>query len=256
MNIQALYHVSFEGPGGIKPWALARGHHFAETRLDQGEPLPVVDSFDWLIVMGGPMNIYEEAAYPWLPAEKALIKAAVVAGKRVLGICLGAQLLADSLGAEISSNPVKEIGWYPVRFTPQGQEWLAAEGAVGTHGEVGAVGAEAVVANDEAHGGPLERMVFHWHGDTFQLPEGAVRLAESTACHNQAFRYGRHVIGLQFHLEMTEADIERLLVHGADELTAGPFIQQPEEIRRDTLLHQMQAQELLAAVLTGLEQSR
>lgn len=262
MNIQAIYHVSFEGPGGIKPWALARGHHFAETRLDRGEPLPAVDAFDWLVVMGGPMNIYEEAAYPWLPAEKALIKAAVAAGKRVLGICLGAQLLADALGAEISANPVKEIGWYPVSFTPQGQQWLAIDGAAGeeaaddaaaAHGEAGA---GAAAADGAAHGGTLERTVFHWHGDTFHLPEGAVRLADSIACRNQAFLYGSRVVGLQFHLEMTEADIERLLVHGADELTSGPFIQQPEEIRRDTLLYQTQAQELLAAVLAKLEHSR
>jgi len=235
VNIQAIYHVGFEGPGGIKPWALARGHRFTETRLDLGEPLPVPDSFDWLIVMGGPMNIYEEVEYPWLPAEKALVKAAVNAGKRVLGICLGAQLLADALGAEIYPNAVKEIGWYPVSFTPEGREWLAA---LGTDGK----------KQREA-----EHTVFHWHGDTFHLPQGAVRLAESAGCRNQAFRYGNRVVGLQFHLEMTEPDIERLLVHGADELTEGVYIQRAEEIREWTGSCQLQAQELLAIVLLFLE---
>ncbi|HEY9248844.1 MAG TPA: type 1 glutamine amidotransferase [Rariglobus sp.] len=205
MKIHWFQHVPFEGLGAIEGWLLARGHTLTCTRFFAGEAAPAkVDGFDWLIVMGGPMNIYQYRDHPWLRAEKRVIREAAAAGKRVLGVCLGAQLIADALGGKVYQNAEREIGWFPVTAVPEG------------------------AASPLAF--PPETMVFHWHGDTFSLPPGGVWLARSQACENQAFAVGSRVLGLQFHVEMTPADVARIAAECADELQSGAYVQPASEM--------------------------
>jgi len=189
MKLHYLQHVPFEGLGIIEDWAKAQSAEINCTRLFADEKLPPLESFDWLVVMGGPMGIYDHEDHPWLIAEKKLIRAAIDANKTVLGICLGAQLIADVLGAKVYPGPQKEIGWFPIRRSAGAPEWL-----------------------------PEELTVFHWHGDTFDIPNGATRLAASVACENQGFIYNNRVVALQFHLETTPESMEALIENCADEL--------------------------------------
>lgn len=198
MRVHYLQHVPYEGIGSIRDWAGARGHELSST-LMFAEPraalrLPGVDTLDLLVIMGGPMNVYEHDEYPWLAAEKDFIRACVGAGKAVLGICLGAQLIADALGGEVTRAPFQEIGWYPVELTPVGR-------------------GQSVFPHF-----PDRFTALHWHGDTFSIPEGAAHVVSSAACPNQAFSYddGR-VVGLQFHLEETRESLAELVeAAGAD----------------------------------------
>lgn len=201
MRLHVLQHVPFEGLGHIDSWIRRRGHRLTLSRLYEGAKLPDPEAFDRLVILGGPLNIHEEAAYPWLVEEKALIKAALAAGKSAVGICLGAQLLADGLGSRVYAGSHREIGWFPVRLTAAGQRTALTEGL------------------------PAVTTVFHWHGDTFDLPPGAVHLFESEACANQAFLLDNRILGLQFHLESTPEAVQQLLTHCRDELIPGPFIQ-------------------------------
>ncbi|MDZ7618698.1 MAG: type 1 glutamine amidotransferase [Patescibacteria group bacterium] len=207
MNIHFLQHVPFEDSANVGAWARDRGHTVTCTRMDEAEPLPPMDAFDWLVVLGGPMNVDEHEAYPWLVAEKQFLAEAIQRKKHVLGICLGAQLAAEVLGGRVTPNPHKEIGWFPVELTDAG---LASPGFADF--------AERFLA-------------FHWHGDTFSIPPGADRLAESPACPNQAFQYAGHVLGLQFHLDYSVASIEKMLHHCRDELVDGPYIQTADALR-------------------------
>ena len=206
MRLHVLQHVPFEGLGHIDSWIRRRGHRLTLSRLYEGAKLPDPEAFDRLVILGGPMNIHEEAAYPWLVEEKALIKAALAAGKSAVGICLGAQLLADGLGSRVYAGSHREIGWFPVRLTAAGQRTALTEGL------------------------PAVTTVFHWHGDTFDLPPGAVHLFESEACANQAFLLDNRILGLQFHLESTPETVRQLLTHCRDELVPGPFIQSGAQI--------------------------
>ncbi len=207
MKIHCLTHVPFEDAANIGDWAKSRGHSLTYTHLYQGQSLPPLESLDMLAIMGGSMNVYEQDWYPWLESEKDFIRRAVDADKKVIGVCLGAQLIAAALGGEVFPNDHKEIGWHPIQLTPQ-----AAQSKVFSML-------------------PPEMMVFHWHGDTFSLPPGAVHLAASTVCENQAFQYGDNVLGLQFHLEYSAESIEKMLTHCGDELTDAPYIQTMDEIR-------------------------
>lgn len=202
MKLHWLQHVPFEGPGTIEAWARQRGARIQCTRWHAGETAPDPADIDLLVIMGGPMGIYDEAEYPWLAQEKAFIRRAIDAGTRILGICLGAQLLADVLGARVYPGPHKEIGWHPLTRAAQAPPLL-----------------------------PDTLTAFHWHGDTFDLPEGAVRLASSEACLNQGFLFGEHIIALQFHLETTPESMEALIDNCAHELVDGPHIQPAEQIR-------------------------
>jgi len=200
LKIHWFQHVPFEGLGAIEGWLTARGHTLTCTRFYAGETPPAtVDGFDWLIVMGGPMNIYQYRDHPWLRAEKRVIREAFAANKRVLGVCLGAQLIADALGGKVYQNELKEIGWYPVTAVPEG------------------------AASPLAF--PAKTTVLHWHGDTFSLPPGGVWLARSEGCEHQAFAVGARVLGLQFHLEMRPADVAVIAEACADELVPGRYIQ-------------------------------
>jgi GMP synthase-like glutamine amidotransferase len=207
VRLCALLHVPFEGVGSIASWAEARGHALTEVHLYAGETPPPLTAYDLLVVMGGPMGVYDEKDSPWLAGEKEAIKAAVAGGKSVLGICLGAQLLSVVLGGTVTQNPVPEIGWFPVTMTPESA-------------------AEPILA-----GFPQKFYAFHWHGDTFSIPPGAVRVAASEACDNQAFVYQNRVVGLQFHLETTPAGMQHLIKCCAAELELpGPTVQHPKQM--------------------------
>ncbi len=196
-----LQHVPFEDAANVGVWALERGFTVTHTRLYAGEALPSVEAIDWLAVMGGPMNIHEHAAYPWLVSEKAWIEQVIAAGKVVIGICLGAQMVADVLGADVTRNAHKEIGWFPVTLTAEGMNGSLLSGL------------------------PRTFEAFHWHGDTFSLPPGARHLAHSEACANQAFQWGDRVLGLQCHLDYAQASLEAMVQHCSAELVPERFVQ-------------------------------
>jgi GMP synthase-like glutamine amidotransferase len=207
MRISVLQHVPFEGPARIAHWARSRGHELHVSHLYAGDALPHPDAFDRLVVMGGPMSVSDEPDHSWLHPEKGCIADAIAAGRSVVGICLGAQLIAEALGARVYRNPVKEIGWMPVRLTA-------------------AARTDALTASL-----PPELTVFHWHGDTFDLPSGATHLAESDACTHQAFVYDGRVLGLQFHLESTPESVDAICIHCADEIEPGASVQDAERMR-------------------------
>lgn len=207
-HITCLQHVPFEGPAAIADWAARRGHAMSITRLFEQAPLPKASDIDWLLVMGGPMGVHDEDQHPWLAAEKRFIAECIAAGKRVVGVCLGAQLIADALGARVYRHEQPEIGWFPISLTEAGRS-----------------------APRLAHW-PSTLDVFHWHGDTFELPAGAVHLARSANCEHQIFLHGDRVLGLQCHLEVTPESVRDILVHCADEIRPGPCVQSAEQIAR------------------------
>ena len=220
MRVQVFQHVPFEGLGSIETWLEKRGAETSWTRLYAGELPPDMTETDFLIVLGGPMGIYDEDEFPWLVAEKAALKQALTRGIPILGICLGAQLIADALAAKVTQNKHEEIGWFPVE-SAKGVDLL-----------------------------PESFTAFHWHGDTFGIPEGAQLLASSTACRNQAFLYRESVLGLQFHLESTE-ESARLLVQNCG-VTECTWVQSADAILNAPKEHYRAANEVMARVLVRL----
>jgi len=204
MRIHTFQHVPFEGLGSIRPFLESAGQTLTFTPFYQSADIPDLDAIDALIVMGGPMSVNDETGFPWLVQEKAFVRRAVETGKPVLGICLGAQLIASALGARIYKNAAKEIGWFPVRKVHGGR----------THG----------------FAFPESVLAFHWHGETFDLPTNATLLASSEACANQAFQIGACAIGLQFHLETTPETAQTITAHCRDELIPAPYVQTEQEI--------------------------
>jgi GMP synthase-like glutamine amidotransferase len=206
MRIHYFQHVPFEGLGTIQNWIESHGHSLSITQFFHDDTLPKIDDIDWLIIMGGPMGVYDESTFPWLVKEKEFISEAIRQNKKVLGICLGAQLIASALGAKVYPNVQKEIGWFPVNLTETGKKSPLFKSF------------------------PEQIEVFHWHGDTFFLPEGARCLAESEACKHQAFSFEKHVLGLQFHLEVERNNVELLVQNCGNELHKAPFIQSAESM--------------------------
>jgi GMP synthase-like glutamine amidotransferase len=228
MRWHYLQHVSFEGPAHLADWARDKGHGLTCTRVWEEEGFPSPDAFDRLFVLGGPMNVYEETLHPWLVREKEFLCRAIEAGKPILGICLGAQLLSVVLGATVSRNEHREVGWLPVWLTPEGR------------------------ASRLFSGFPDEFPALHWHGDRFSIPPGAAHAARSCGCEFQAFIYGDRVVGLQFHLESTEASIRSLLEHCPDDLARqGPYVQSADSLLGQGA-HLEQDHALLAALLDRL----
>lgn len=205
-RIHVLQHVPFEGPAAIEKWVFEKGHVLSVTKLYQGEPPPSLKDFDWLIVMGGPMGVDEIERYPWLVPERRLILEAVKSGKYVLGICLGAQLIAAALGAIVKKSEQREIGWFKVRRAQHLTNTILSE-----------VWPESI-------------KVFHWHGETFDIPQGAILLASSDACINQGFILDNRVVGLQFHLEMTADSVTSLIDNCHNELDGSKYVQSAAEL--------------------------
>ena len=197
MRVHYMQHVAFEGPGALTEWVARRGHELTATHVYRRDFEHPAD-FDMLVVLGGPMSPGQELEHPWLASEKALIRRAIGDGKLVVGICLGAQIIAEVLGAAVTHNPYKEIGWYPVDLTAAGAD-SSAFGVL-----------------------PARFDTLHWHGDTFAIPPGARHTATSAACTNQGFEYGDgRVVGLQFHLEATPESWALLCDHAATDLASG-----------------------------------
>lgn len=205
MRIRALQHVPFEGPGAIGSWAARHGFPLATTRVFAQEPLPRPKEFDLLVVLGGPMSANDETHFDWLAPEQQFIRQAIEGDKRVLGVCLGAQLMAGALGARVFRNGEREIGWYEVERAQAG-------------------GGHPLTAHWPQVFTPL-----HWHGETFDLPPGAVWLARSAACAHQAFAVNDRVLALQFHLESTPESVEALARNCPGDLVApGRHVQTAE----------------------------
>lgn len=228
MRAIILQHVPFERPGSIISWLERRGATIHYCRLYEATVFPDPATADLLVIMGGPMSVNDQDHYPWLEQEKEFIRQAVQTKLPILGICLGAQLIASVLGAPVYPNQHKEIGWFPV---------------------------SGVSAGSENFHFPQETAVFHWHGETFDLPDGAVRLAESKLCHNQAFQLGRRTIGLQFHLEVTPTTVELMIENCRDELVEGRAIQREEELRAVPDQTYAVVNSLMADLLTYLTSS-
>jgi GMP synthase-like glutamine amidotransferase len=189
-------------------WAAERGHAIEGSRLFEGAPPPPVDAYDLLVVMGGPMGVGDTGKYPWMGAEKRCIAEAIEAGRSVVGVCLGAQLIAEVLGARVYRNAHREIGWFPVTPAPGARDDALLDGF------------------------PSVFEAFHWHGDRFDIPAGARRLAGSEGCANQVFASGDGVVGLQCHLESTPESVAALIENCADEIVPGPFVQDADTMRR------------------------
>jgi GMP synthase-like glutamine amidotransferase len=204
MQAHYFQHVPFEGLGSIEPWMEKNGYRLSHTKWYETTITPKPADIDLLIVMGGPMSVNDERKHPWLAVEKRFIHDAIEAGTSVLGICLGAQLIASALGARVYRNHEKEIGWFPVHGLP------AEDGS--------------------SFRFPPSMLAFHWHGETFDLPAGATLIARSDGCKHQAFQIGSAVIGLQFHLETTPASAAALVSNCRDELIPAPFVQSENDI--------------------------
>jgi len=219
-EVLVFQHVPHETLGTLEAHLAQAGLACRYVELFRGIPAPSeLDRAAGLVVLGGPMNVDQVRAYPFLQPEVDRIRDAVMRPLPVLGICLGAQLLAKSLGARVFANPVKEIGWYEIELT-------------------------AAAAQDPLlQGCPPRATVFQWHGDTFDLPPGAVHLAQSAACRHQAFRYGSRAYALQFHVEMTEAMVEE-------------WLQEPDNCRELADLSHVAPAAIRAQTREGLVQMR
>ena len=203
MNVHVLQHVHFEGLGSIATWLGARGACVTTTQFFADPSLPALPGLDLVIAMGGPMSVNDEAALPWLRPEKQFLREAIQQGIAVLGVCLGAQLIASALGARVYRNPIQEIGWFPIEVIDAGSQFVPL---------------------------PAGTPVFHWHGETFELPGGAIHLARSAVCEHQAFHLRDNVVALQFHLETTPESARALVHHCPKDLVPDPFVQSGAEL--------------------------
>ena len=210
LSIHICLHVPFEGLGCIEKWINQNNHTLSYTKFYENSNLPNSEEIDWLIVMGGPMSVGDLNEYPWLTEEKRFILQAIASGKTVIGICLGSQLIADVLGSRVYPNKQKEIGWFDIFSTVESSETSILNGF------------------------ESKFPVFHWHGDTFDLPTRAIRLFESETCLNQAFLYKENVLGLQFHFEVTQESMKQMVIHGANELIESETVQSAEKILLQT----------------------
>jgi|TARA_B100000315_G_scaffold222469_1_gene226552 GMP synthase-like glutamine amidotransferase len=229
MRAHYLQHVPFEGLGSIEPWLHNAGYKISNTRFFDSGVLPEIEDIDLLVVMGGPMSVNDETGYPWLVKEKEFIRSTIEVGRPVVGICLGAQLIANAMGGEVFPNSVKEIGWFPIEAVKSGGNTVFQF--------------------------PEETEVFHWHGETFNLPKGAVQMAKSKGCVNQAFQIGSNVIGLQFHLETTPVSAQAIVENCRDELVDGEYIQSETDILAAPQEHYSSINSLMGKILEHLHAS-
>lgn len=193
MKVHILQHTHETPPGNVLDWLAARGYHYTSTRFYLDEPLPEVSEVDWLIICGGGMGVHDERQFPWLKTEKRFIEHALAKGATALGLCLGAQLLAEIHGAPVERHCHWEVGWHPVRMEDGRQ-----------------------------------LTVFQFHQDSFTMPAGSTRIATNEICLNQGFRIGEHIVGLQFHPEATESWVRACAAE--DDFPSGPYVQDPQRI--------------------------
>ena len=213
MKIHCLQHLKNETLGNIGTWVSLKGHSLTKTLLYEKPIFPEPEDFDMLLIMGGTMSVYQEKEFPWLKPEKEFVKKVIDTGKPVLGSCFGAQMIAEVMGGKVTRNRFKEIGWHRVKA-------LTGENMDRGRGTISAL-PECLFP---------EFTAFMWHGDTFEIPAGAVRLFKSEACPNQGFIYRGNIIGLQFHPEADRQWIRNLIEDSGHELVEGKFIQSEEEI--------------------------
>lgn len=201
MRVHFIQHVDFEGPAELLNWAEERGYSVTVSKMHNRDLFPEIDDFDMLIVMGGPMSVSDSGKYPWIIREKEFIRRSINQDKIVVGICLGAQMIADVLDGTVRKNRYKEIGWFPVK-----KSYFISKNKVFQEIE-------------------KEPLFFHWHGETFDIPKKAKRIFKSQACKNQAFQFGNKVFGFQFHFEMNEEAIKTLVKNCGEELIDDKYIQ-------------------------------
>jgi len=225
MKVQIFQHVPYEGIGCMESWLNNEGAKINHTKCYENFDPISTNEIDLAIIMGGPMSVHDEKVYSYLKEEKAYIRNLINNRTPVLGICLGAQLIAEALGSKIYNNQDKEIGWFPIKFTN---------------------------SKDGGFELPETLTVLHWHGETFDLPEGAIHIAESEGCKNQAFQIGSNVIALQFHLEMTPQSVDEIIQNDSDDLGTGKYIQSGDEIRDLTAQHYRAANQIICNALTYL----
>ncbi len=213
----------------MEPWLLARGHQLSRTAyFSPKSDYPQPEELGLLIILGGPMSVYDHKDYAWMAQEFEFIQACLKVQVPILGICLGAQILAHLLGGTVKPNREKEIGWFPVTWASPLPSWLAGE----------------TILKDP--------VFFHWHGDTFTLPPQAQRLASSAATVEQGFLWGDRVVALQFHGETDAVALEQFLGAGSSELSPGPYVQTAEKMKELTPLAR-QTGPFMELVLTYLE---
>lgn len=222
MKAHILQHELFEGPFAVLDWLEENNFEVAFTKLYENQTLPIPVDLNWIIVMGGSMSVNDEKEHPWLAEEKSFIKQCIDSGKVVIGICLGSQLIANALGSKVYKAKTKEIGWFPI------------------------------YRESDLPGIPSKIKVFHWHGETFDLPEGAKLLASSKACRNQIFSYGANVIAMQCHLEMTPLAIAGMFDNCGDEIIPGTYIQSIDDIIAGTEKNATKANKVLFSLLDSL----
>lgn len=218
-----------EGPGQAAEWLLAHGHTLSYTHLFKPNPVfPALGEFDGLLILGGAMSVHDEVRFPWLRGEKAFLHDVLKAGKITLAICLGAQLVAQALGAEVRPNHEPEIGFWTVRFSAKALEHPLLQGW------------------------PEKAAVLHWHQDTFAVPPGAIRVGMSAGCATQGFVWGDGIVGLQFHPEFTTEMVEQLMAfEGHETAEEQEFVQTAEQIRA-RLKSVWKGRKLLESLLANL----
>lgn len=206
MRVCILQHVPFEEPGNILCWLKDKNAQVDYCRVFANDPLPAIEMYDLFLLLGGSMSANDERHYPWLTAEKAYLRTLVAADKAVVGICLGAQLIAEAMGGRVYNNHTNEIGWFDIHLNPNESNLL---------------------------GLPERMKVFHWHGETMELPQGARLLASSEQCANQVFLLKDRVLGSLCHFEATAESVNSTLMHCFDELAGdlGAYIQDARTIQ-------------------------
>ncbi len=224
MKAIILQHEPFEGPFAVLDWLEDNGFEVHFTHVYRNEPLPEPDEVDWLIIMGGSMSVNDEKEFPWLVEEKKFIRHCIDVNKVVVGICLGSQLIANSLGSKVYKAKNKEIGWFPI------------------------------LRENNENTLPSKIKVFHWHGETFDLPEGSRLIASSKACKNQIFQYKNNVLAMQCHLEMTPLAIAGMFDNCSDEIKPDQYIQTIDDMIAGTQRNATKANNILFSLLDSLRE--